>query len=101
MSDYYDDTVFDEEADDDLFPGEDGRDGQPYGGSSDAPETMAALDPLRKHAYLTDDDLEKPEDLDNEDDGHDKDEDAEWPEEDDGFGDDERVDLEDEDRDRD
>lgn len=67
MSDVFDDTVFDERADDDLNEPEDGRDGQPYPGSSDSPESMEVLDPLHKHNYLLDDDLETEEDLDDED----------------------------------
>lgn len=57
MSSTFDDTVFDEPLDDDMFEPGDGRDGQPYEGSSDSPESMTALDPLRKHLYLLDDDL--------------------------------------------
>ena len=53
----FDDTVFDEPIDDDMYEPDDGRDGQPYEGSSDSPETMTAMDPLRKHLYLLDDDL--------------------------------------------
>ncbi|MGJ9403948.1 hypothetical protein [Arthrobacter sp. KK5.5] len=67
MSDAFDDTVFDERADDDLNGPEDGRDGQPYEGSSDAPESMDGVDPLHKHNYLLDDDLETAADLDDED----------------------------------
>jgi len=67
MSDYYDDTVFDDPVADDLNEPEDGRDGQPYEGSSDAPESMATLDPLHKHRYLLDDDLSEVKDLDDED----------------------------------
>lgn len=66
MSDSFDDTVFDEAVDDDMYEPGDGRDGQPYEGSSDSPETMTALDPLRKHLYLLDDDLSAEDDLDNE-----------------------------------
>jgi hypothetical protein len=57
MGNSFDDTVFDEPIDDDMYEPDDGRDGQPYEGSSDSPETMTALDPLRKHLYLLDDDL--------------------------------------------
>lgn len=64
MSDVYDDTVFDEQVDDDLDIPEDGRDGQPYDGSSDTPETMDELDPLKKHRYLLDDDLGVEDEMD-------------------------------------
>lgn len=64
MSDVFDDTVFDEQIVSDLDEPEDGRDGQPYDGSSDSPETMSGLDPLRKHNYLLDDDLQVVDDLD-------------------------------------
>lgn len=66
MSNSFDDTVFDDPMDDDMFEPDDGRDGQPYEGSSDSPESMTALDPLRKHLYLLDDDLSAADDLDNE-----------------------------------
>ncbi len=67
MSSTFDDTVFDEPVDDDMFEPGDGRDGQPYEGSSDSPESMTALDPLRKHLYLLDDDLTaEDEDSDEE-----------------------------------
>ncbi|ASN38346.1 MAG: hypothetical protein ABWX63_05690 [Paeniglutamicibacter terrestris] len=67
MSSTFDDTVFDEPLDDDMFEPGDGRDGQPYEGSSDSPESMTALDPLRKHLYLLDDDLTaEDEDSDEE-----------------------------------
>lgn len=67
MSDYFDDTVFDDPAADDLNEPEDGRDGQPPEGSSDAPESMEAIDPLHKHTYLLDEGLETEQDLDDED----------------------------------
>lgn len=67
MSDSFDDTVFDEGVDDDMYEPGDGRDGQPYEGSSDSPESMRALDPLRKHLYLLDDDLTAEDDIDSED----------------------------------
>ncbi|MFL4474538.1 hypothetical protein ACIPVK_11125 [Paeniglutamicibacter sp. MACA_103] len=66
MSNSFDDTVFDEPIDDDMYEPDDGRDGQPYDGSSDSPETMTALDPLRKHLYLLDDDLTAEDDTDDE-----------------------------------
>lgn len=66
MSNSFDDTVFDDPIDDDMYEPDDGRDGQPYEGSSDSPESMTALDPLRKHLYLLDDDLSAADDLDNE-----------------------------------
>ena len=67
MSDYYDETVFDEEPADDLdAEPDDGRDGLPPAGSSDSPETMDEIDPLHKHRYLLDDDLSAPEDLDDD-----------------------------------
>lgn len=66
MSNSFDDTVFDDPIDDDMFEPDDGRDGQPYEGSSDSPESMTALDPLRKHLYLLDDDLSAADDIDNE-----------------------------------
>lgn len=65
MSNSFDDTVFDDPIDDDMYEPDDGRDGQPYEGSSDSPESMTALDPLRKHLYLLDDDLSAADDLDN------------------------------------
>lgn len=76
MSDTYDDTVFDEPVNDDMFEPEDGRDGQPYEGSSDNPESMTALDPLRKHLYLLDDDLSAEDDI-----GDEEDVEEEWVEE--------------------
>lgn len=81
MSDVYDDTVYDEPVDDDLDVPEDGRDGQPYEGSSDAPETMNELDPLKKHRYLLDDDLQVEGEFDE---GADPEEEEleEWVEED-------------------
>lgn len=57
MGNSFDDTIFDEPIDDDMYEPDDGRDGQPYEGSSDSPESMTAMDPLRKHLYLLDDDL--------------------------------------------
>ncbi|GAA3324989.1 MULTISPECIES: hypothetical protein [Paeniglutamicibacter] len=66
MSNSFDDTVFDEPIDDDMYEPGDGRDGQPYEGSSDSPESMTALDPLRKHLYLLDDDLTAEDDADDE-----------------------------------
>ncbi|WP_411730863.1 hypothetical protein [Paeniglutamicibacter sp.] len=66
MSNSFDDTVFDEPIDDDMYEPDDGRDSQPYDGSSDSPETMTALDPLRKHLYLLDDDLTAEDDTDDE-----------------------------------
>lgn len=66
MSDSFDDTVYDEPVDDDMYEPGDGRDGQPYEGSSDSPESMTALDPLRKHLYLLDDDLSAEDDIGDE-----------------------------------
>ncbi len=68
MSDSCDDTVYDEPVDDDMYEPGDGRDGQPYEGSSDSPESMTALDPLRKHLYLLDDDLSAEDDIGDEED---------------------------------
>ncbi len=68
MSDSFDDTVYDEPVDDDMYEPGDGRDGQPYEGSSDSPESMTALDPLRKHLYLLDDDLSAEDDIGDEED---------------------------------
>ncbi|MGL3805239.1 hypothetical protein ACSYDW_04005 [Paeniglutamicibacter sp. R2-26] len=76
MSDIFDDTVFDEPIDDDMYEPGDGRDGQPYEGSSDSPETMRALDPLRRHLYLLDDDLTAEDAIEDEDTVE-----AEWVEE--------------------
>lgn len=76
MSDSFDDTVYDEPVDDDMYEPGDGRDGQPYEGSSDSPESMTALDPLRKHLYLLDDDLSAEDDI-----GDEEDVEEEWVEE--------------------
>mgnify|MGYP007041256043 CR=1 FL=1 len=52
------------EYSDDLMDPEDGRDGTPYEGSSDNPETMQNIDPLRNKTYLYDDEsTEELEDL--------------------------------------
>lgn len=64
MSGIYDDTVFDEAPEDDLDEPEDGRYGSPEHGSSDNPETMNRIDPLRRHSYLIEDDLEGDDDSD-------------------------------------
>ncbi|MFC0582891.1 hypothetical protein [Micrococcoides hystricis] len=49
------DYQLDDELNEDLTDPEDGRDGTPYEGSSDSPESMNQIDPLRKHNYLYDD----------------------------------------------
>lgn len=67
MSNSFDDTVFDEPIDDDMYEPGDGRDGQPYEGSSDSPESMTAMDPLRRHLYLLDDDLTAEDESEDED----------------------------------
>jgi len=64
MSDPYEDTEFDEQAADDWEDPEDGRDGTPPEGSSDDPESMDRIDPLRQHTYLID-----GEPVEDEDDG--------------------------------
>lgn len=58
------DYQLDDELNSDLNDPEDGRDGTPYEGSSDSPETMSQIDPLRKHHYLYDD--ESSEELEDE-----------------------------------
>lgn len=64
MSDPYEDTEYDEQAADDWEDPEDGRDGTPPEGSSDDPESMDRIDPLRQHTYLID-----GEPVEDEDDG--------------------------------
>lgn len=74
MSGIYDETVFDDLPDDDLDEPEDGRYGTPEYGSSDSPETMNRIDPLRRHTYLVEE-LDEPA---NDDDAATDDPDAEW-----------------------
>lgn len=58
MSRYEDeiDQQFLEDTEDDLESPEDGRDGSPAEGSSDDPESLDAIDPLRRDTYLVDGD---------------------------------------------
>lgn len=58
MSRYEDeiDQQFLEEAEEDLETPEDGRDGGPAEGSSDDPDSLDAVDPLRRDTYLVDGD---------------------------------------------
>ncbi|WP_372697384.1 hypothetical protein [Arthrobacter sp. JSM 101049] len=65
MSGTYDDTVFDELPEDDLDEPGDGRYGSPEDGSSDAPETMDRIDPLRRHRYVVDE-LDDPDEESDE-----------------------------------
>lgn len=66
MSGTYDDTVFDELPEEDLDEPEDGRYGTPEDGSSDSPETMDRIDPLRRHSYVVDELDDTPDGLDEE-----------------------------------
>lgn len=58
MSRYEDelDQQFVETPEDDLEAPEDGRDGSPSEGSSDDPDSLDAIDPLRRDTYLVDGD---------------------------------------------
>lgn len=58
MSRYEDelDQQFVDEVEDDLESPEDGRDGSPAEGSSDDPDSLDAIDPLRRDTYLLDGD---------------------------------------------
>lgn len=66
MSGTYDDTVFDELPEEDLDEPEDGRYGTPEDGSSDNPETMDRIDPLRRHSYVVDELDDSSDGLDEE-----------------------------------